>query len=102
MRRRAFILALGGAAAWPLMARGQQPAMPVIGGEDSQLLAIFHQGLKEGGYVEGHNVAIEYRFAESQNERLPAMAADLVRRQVAVIAANGPAVVAAISHSSRP
>ena len=103
MKRRAFIMGLSGAAVlWPFAVRAQQPAMPVIGflntrarGEDPRLLAAFHQGLKEAGYVEGFNVAIEYRFAEGQNDRLPAMAADLVRRQVDVIVANGPAVVAA-------
>ena len=97
MRRREVITLLGGAAAaWPFMASAQQPAMPVIGvlttralGDDPHLLAAFRQGLRETGYAERENVAIEYRFAENQYERLPAMAADLVQRQVNVIAAFG-------------
>jgi putative ABC transport system substrate-binding protein len=104
IRRREFIGTLGGAAAWSLAARGQQAAMPVIGFLSAEWpdlfadrLRAFHDGLRQTGNVEGQNLAIEYRWAEGQNERLPAMAADLVRRQVSVIVTAGstPATLAA-------
>jgi len=111
MRRRELIALLGGAAAapsllWPRAARAQQPAMPMVGflgstpaGPYAAIVAAVRQGLKETGFVEGQNLAIEYRWADNQLDRLPALAADLVRRKVAVIVTSGsvPPALAAIS-----
>jgi putative ABC transport system substrate-binding protein len=107
MRRRDFITLLGSAAAWPLAARAQQAAVPVIGflhsglpGQDAENVASFLKGLGETGFVEGRNVAIEHRWAENQYDRFPALAADLVRRNVAVIFTSPPNLAAAAAKAA--
>src|SRR6516165_3670011 len=104
MNRRQFITLLGAAVAWPLAARAQLPAMPVVGLLRTTTAAPFapivvelRKGLSEEGFIEGHNVVLEQRWADNQLDRLPGLAADLVRRKAAVIVVNTPAVVAATS-----
>src|SRR5215207_5594961 len=110
MRRRQFFGVLGGAAAWPVVGRAQQQTLPVIGFLHSasastfaEHIPAFHKGLSDAGYVDGQNVTVEYRWAEGRNETLPALAADMVRRRVAVIVTpiSTPATLAAKAATSK-
>src|SRR5215469_11829368 len=107
MRRREFIMLVGGATTWPLMALAQQPGMPLIGflrsstlENATSLMATFRQGLKETGYVEGQNVSIEYRFAENDRDKLTAFVNDFIQRPIAVIVGNGVTALAAKAASA--
>ena len=106
MKRRTFITLLGSAAAWPIEARAQQAAMPVIGfmhataGKENDLFVAFKEGLRQTGYVDGRNVTIEFRSAEGQYDRLPAIAAELVRRQVNLIAVGTPVAALAAKRAT--
>ena len=109
MRRRDFILAGGAIVAWPLVARAQESTVPAVGFLNSasangyaSMAAAFKKGLKEAGYADGHNLTIEYRWADNRYERLPALAADLVDRRVDVIFANSPSIPAALAATKYP
>src|SRR6516225_6190703 len=104
MRRRTFIAGLGSAAAWPVVARGQQAVIALINGgaASGDFAAAFRRGLSETGYVEGRNVTVEYRWLDSQYDHLPALVVDLVRRRVSVIATPGSSIAAIAAKAATP